>query len=394
MARGPVMARRGRWTSATAVWLAVLGAVFLVAGMFVMSGTLGWGFDFEAYYGAALRVARGEGVYLPWTVEDRFSPGPYGLYLYSPPLAVAMVPFTALSLPVATWVWVALRIVLLAAACALMPVALRVRLGVFAAAAFSSAVLGDLNLGNVSVVVAALTALVWRWLERPAGAAVLAVVMSVRPTMGLLLVTWLLRRRWRPVVWTGAAGLLLIAATLPVVGLEGYRDYLRVLGNVSEVTGVPNNLDLGSTVVRLGLGPLPATVALFAGYAVALVAMLLSLRRDREVAFMVTIGASLLLAPLLWDHYLASLIVPAAFLAQRGRTWALALPLLSWLPPPLLPLVVVASTVLPFAVPDRDAGAHRPARPLRHLLMRRGRAATAISAGSGDDGMPAPVTTR
>ena len=41
---------------------------------------------------------------------------------------------------------------------------------------------------------------------------------------------------------------------------------------------------------------------------------------------MVTIGATLLLAPLLWDHYLAALLLPAAFLAQRGRWWGLLLP--------------------------------------------------------------------
>ena len=59
--------------------------------------------------------------------------------------------------------------------------------------------------------------------------------------------------------------------------------------------------------------------------------MLVSLRYDRETSFMVTIGATLLLAPLLWDHYLATLLLPAAFLAQRGRWWGLALPLLAWL---------------------------------------------------------------
>jgi len=171
--------------------------------------------------------------------------------------------------------------------------------------------------------------------------------MSIRPTMGLVLVWTLLRRAWRPVVWTGAAGLLLIAATIPVVGEQGYRDFFRVLQHVSDVTGVPNNLDLGSTALRLGLGTTIASGALFAGYAVGIGAMLFSLRRDREVGYVVTIGATMLLAPLLWDHYLASLIIPAAFLAERGRSWGVALPLLTWVPPAFLPLVVLGATVLP-----------------------------------------------
>ena len=38
--------------------------------------------------------------------------------------------------------------------------------------------------------------------------------------------------------WTIAAGLVLIVLTLPLVGLDGYFDYLTVLRNMSEVTGV------------------------------------------------------------------------------------------------------------------------------------------------------------
>jgi len=37
----------------------------------------------------------------------------------------------------------------------------------------------------------------------------------------------------------------------------------------------------------------------------------------------VTATASLLLSPLLWDHYLVMLVLPAAFLASRGQPWAL-----------------------------------------------------------------------
>ena len=223
-------------------------------------------------------------------------------------------------------------------ACLLMPVRLNIRLLAFAVAAISSPVLVDLNLGNVSVVVMALLALVWRWLDRPAGSVALAIAMSVRPTLGLLLGWWLLRRLWRPVVWTIIAGLAIVVLTLPFVGLRGYLDFVTVLRNVSQVTGVANNLDLGSTVLRLTYGTLVATIALYAGYALAIGAMLYSLRFDRELSFMVTIGATLLLAPLLWDHYLAGLVLPAAFLAQRGRPWGLALPLLAWLPPAFLPV--------------------------------------------------------
>jgi hypothetical protein len=95
-----------------------------------------------------------------------------------------------------------------------------------------------------------------------------------------------------------------------------------------------------------------ARLALFGGYAAAIAAILLGLRRDREVGFMMTLGASLLLAPLMWDHYLAALVLPAALLAQRGRPIGLLLPLLTWLPAEALPVVALAATYLPLWARD------------------------------------------
>jgi hypothetical protein len=66
---------------------------------------------------------------------------------------------------------------------------------------------------------------------------------------------------------------------------------------------------------------------------------------------------------LLWDHYMTNLLVPAGFLASRGRPWGLVLPLLCWLPQELLVFVALAGMLLPFAAPDRG-------QPMRTLLDR------------------------
>jgi len=57
------------------------------------------------------------------------------------------------------------------------------------------------------------------------------------------------------------------------------------------------------------------------------------------------------------------LVLPAALLAARGRPWGLALPLLAWLPGPILPLVALggcwAPLLAPAAIaltPETDAG--------------------------------------
>jgi hypothetical protein len=156
----------------------------------------------------------------------------------------------------------------------------------------------------------------------------------------------------------------MVALTLPVVGINGYLDYVTVLRNLGGVTGVEFNYDLSSSLVLLGANESAATFALLGGFAVAVAAIILSLRRDREVGFMVTITASLSLSPLLWDHYLAMLVLPAAFLASRGRPWALVLPLLSWLPGEALPFLVLVATWLPFLAQDRAAGNEPATQPL------------------------------
>ena len=149
------------------------------------------------------------------------------------------------------------------------------------------------------------------------------------------------------------------------MGIDGYRDYVTVLRNLEGATGVAKfNYDLSSTVVRLGLSESVATLALLVGYALAIAAIGLSLRRDREVGFMVTATASLLLSPLMWDHYLAMLLLPAAFLASRGHRWALLLPLASWLPADLYPFIALAAVWLPFVARGPIEPQHAPA-PLR-----------------------------
>ncbi len=345
------------WALLAGVALAAIGALWLIVGFVSFPGGEGWGYDYQAYADAAVRLGEDGSVYQAETLDGPYRPGPYGLYMYAPPLGIAIAPLADLEMGLAAGLWYLLHVAVLLAACALMPIRLSVRLATFGVAALSLAVTRDLILGNVSVMLLLPLVAAWRWLDQPIGSVAQALAMSVRPMLGVLIIWQLLRRQWRAVAWTIATGLVLIALTLPFVGLDGYRDYFTVLRNLSGVSGVEFNHDLSSTLLTLGADGSVAGVALLAGYGAAIAAILLSLRRDAEVGFMVTITASLLLSPLLWDHYLVMLVLPAAFLAGRGRPWALALPLLSWLPGEALPFVVVAATWLPFLA--------RPARPER-----------------------------
>lgn len=355
-------------------WRGPLAAGLALGGFFVMllflqqwQTSIGWGYDFDAYYSAAERVSSTGTPYQPQTLDGPFRPGPGGLYLYSPPLAVLLQPLLALPFESATWLWFGLRLLALAASCLLMPVAPRYRLAVLGLALMTPPALEDLSLGNVSLLVTFFGVLAWRWLDRPIAGAAVAAAVALRPTMALLLAWWTLRGRIGPLVGGGLALLGLLLLTLPFVGPAGWFEYLTVLRNLGDITGVPRNFDLASFFVRIGAPGWVATAALYAGYAIALGAVVASLRRDRELSFVVVIGASLLLSPLLWNHYFTHMLITTAFLASRGRTWALALPLLTWLPQELFGFLAVLLTVAPLLAP----AAGQPALGWRWPLVRR-----------------------
>jgi hypothetical protein len=348
--------------------LALAGGIVLLLAISNWIGrSPGWAYDFHAYYDAALRLIATGTPYQAETLGGPFRPGPFGLYLYSPVPALLFVPLTSLGVQTGVVAWLTLRVGLLVAACALMPVPRAVRLATLGIAGLSAPVLFDLNLGNVSLIVTFCAVVVWRYLDRPIGSIALAVSLTMRPTMALIGGWWLLRGLWRPVLWTAVAGLAILVATLPFVGIERWLELVTVLRNVSNVTGVRANVDLGSSVLLMGGPAWLAQVALYAGYAIAAGAVVLSLRRDRELSFVVTVMATLLLSPLLWDHYLTNLLIVAAFLASRGRWWGLLLPLLCWSPQLLaimipgmrgiaefvLAYVALAGLLLPFLAHNR-----------------------------------------
>jgi alpha-1,2-mannosyltransferase len=356
--------------AATTRWLVLLGlalagAVIVLIGWSAIVGaqqTAGWGYDFRAYLEAAQRLIATGSPYQTETVSGPFRPGPGGLYLYSPALALVLVPLTWLNPTTATIAWLMVRLGILVAACLLMPVPRWVRLATLGIALVSGQFLSDLNLGNVSLIVTFLAVVAWRSLDEPLSGLSIAASIALRPTMGVIWLWWIARRQWRAVAWTlGGLGGIFVAS-LPFIGADPWIQYVAVLRNLSDVMGVERNIDLGSTGLQLGLSDQASFALLLTGYVLAIGAILLSLRRDREIGFAVTLMATLLLSPLLWNHYLTNLIVPGALLAARGRRWGVLLPLLGWLPLVLLPFVTVAGMLLPFLAPDRGAAALRVRR--------------------------------
>jgi hypothetical protein len=349
--------------------LAVIG---LAAVAFI--GSPGFAYDFSAYDLAARRLADGQALYPPG-VAEAYNAGAYAdLYLYPPPLAVALIPMTTLAPTSAAIVWLGARIALLVAGCTVLPVRREIRIATFGVAAISFPVVYDLNLGNLSIVLFALSAVIWRARDRPLASAALAAMLTVRFGFAIVLLGWVARRRFRAIGWTIAAGLAIALATLPIVGIGGWLDYMTNLRALRDISTGPHNLNLGTTGQAVGLSPESSPLLVLAGIAIAIgVTVYAAFRRDPETALVVSLTASLLFAPFLHPHYLVALLIPAAFLAARGWWWSLALPLLGWLPGAALPLVAIIGMTLPLLAQPR-AAPDGPVQPVASSLKRSARA--------------------
>ena len=320
--------------------LAALGVVLLASVAMVYVFGRGFGYDFAAYDDAARRIVHGESLYLSNTAELYRQQQFKGLYLYPPPLAAALIPLTVLTIHDARIVWLVLGLALLVGGCWIMPVGRTARLLTLTVAFASHPVLSDLNLGNISIVVFAFSALAWRMTDRPIGALAHAALIAIRFPFAVFFVKWLIERRARAIVLTIGAGLLLILVSLPIVGLSTYQDYVTILRGLPDTSTGAHNLSLKSTALRAGIPAGLAALAVPAGYVVGIVAIAYSARRrDPDVAFVVCAVATLLVSPFIHPHYLTVLLLPTALLVDRGHLWALALPLLGWLPGALLPLL-------------------------------------------------------
>ncbi len=107
----------------------------------------------------------------------------------------------------------------------------------------------------------------------------------------------------------------------------------------------------GAVAYRAGLSVDAATVVQYVAMAGTVTVTILAwLRRDAATGFIVGVVASQLLSPLLWDHYAMLLLLPTALLLERRHWWAVAIPLLPWLPvDAVYPLVFALALVGPFS---------------------------------------------
>jgi alpha-1,2-mannosyltransferase len=318
-----------------------------------------WGYDFHAYANAAQRLLDGQPLY------DRSVDvaGPFAIYLYPPPFAVAFIPFALLGDQAGLYAWTALLIGCTVAAIAILPLSTPLRWLMLLLAGLDWPVLYSIKLGQVGPILLLLFVLGWRWLDRPIGLGATIGIGTLIKVQPALIGVWALLTR-RPMAAVVGAGIVLVAVvvTLPLVGVTAWSDYVSLLQTVSEPVTTPHNFTVGAVLHQAGVAADAANlvqwVVVIGTLVVALVA---AIRLEAEASYVVAVVATQLVSPLLWDHYAVVLLLPTAWLLARRRWWGVAiplatsLPLLLIVPPAVYPAVFMVSLLAPFAMSRRPA---------------------------------------
>lgn len=312
-----------RWPVA----LPLLATMWFVAGvgMVLLFARETLGYDYQAYVGAARRLLDGRPLYD--TAVD--VAGPFAIYLYPPPFAVAFIPFALLPATLGIWTWTLLSIAMVVTAIAVLPVRAEVRWALLFLAGIDWPVVYAIKLGQVGPLLLLVFALGWRWLASPVALGASAAVGTLIKLQPALLFAWALLTRQIRVIDAGLRVLVIVVlVTLPIVGSGAWADYLVVIRRVTDPIATPNNYTAGAIAYRFGMDAGLATAVQLVAMMAALILWVLAVRRGSlGVGFLATVVASQLLSPLLWDHYALLLLLPVAWLLQSGRWWAALIPL-------------------------------------------------------------------
>jgi alpha-1,2-mannosyltransferase len=320
------------------LWLlAALALAFRAIQFATLTTRVQWGYDFSFYWTAALRLLHGEAIYTAAQLAGPYAPQGQDGFLYPPPLAAILMPLANLfptDYRAAAWFWTIDGAVILAIVVLTLHSSERLAerypilegrgrwLLVAGAFAFPP-VVGELVLGNVHLVLLGLLTLAWLEIRRQtpggdmaAGIAV-GVAAAIKVFPGVLLIWFLLTRRYRAAAGVVIGALVLTLVTLPFTGIEPWLQYPTVLLNLA---GPSDTTDTLAPMVWLAplIGFSGARIVVLAAGLMLLVGVSVAARRDLPSArtavvarsFGAAVLISILIAPALYHHYLAITVLP------------------------------------------------------------------------------------
>lgn len=197
-------------------------------------------------------------------------------------------------------------------------------------------VYSSFSLGTISPVLALLLAAGWRFRdERPRLSAAAIAAAIVAKVFLLPVVLWLLAtRRWRTAAWTAIFGAAAFLIPFAPLGLHGFLRYFHLLRKLDEALGT-HSFSTRTLMSALGVGGPTSTILIALAVGALVVGMFLLGRQDGDAApFALSLGAALLLSPIVWTHYYVLVLVPIAILRPR-LSFLWFLPLAFWVEPNL-----------------------------------------------------------
>ena len=257
---------------------------------------------------------------------------------YPAPGLLLGVPFTALPVVLAEWLWLG---------CMLAAGGLALRLArvrdwrVYAAAAMAPPVVCSLFYGAVELLLMLGLAACWRWRDQGvrAGAALGAIIAL--KLIALPLIIWLVAtRRWLAAAVSLAVAGGLAAAAWAVIGFRGLAGYPHLLSLLTDIEST-RGYSAVALARALGAGAPAAAPAPYAAGVCLVTALCILARRGRRAdaaTFFLAVLAALAFSPIVWQHSFALLLVPVAVLHPRfAPLWTV--PVLLWSTPDTSDLV-------------------------------------------------------
>ena len=296
-----------------------------------------WAFDFKQFWQGARDIVDGVSPYpsrdLLQSADD--SLGPIGIqevfrFPYPAPCAWLLVPFGVLPFNVAATIYTVV-------AAAAIPAGLRL-VGVqdvrILTLTFGFATVGGaIRLGTLTPLLFLACALLWRYRDRRWIAAAVTSVAVVMKMFLWPLTIWLLATR-RLAAGLAAIGLVAVATVVgwAAIGFAGMTSYPELLDKLTGVVA-----DRGYSMVAVGTqlgltegaaGVLPYAIGLpILGWAV-----IVGRRGLERESFTLALAASIVLTPIVWQHYFTLLLLPLA-IARPRFSWVWLIPLAYWAAP-------------------------------------------------------------
>jgi len=255
--------------------------------------------------------------------------GAFGIYFYPPPFLLLALPFAMLPAEAAIWAWTAFLLAAFVLGVVALPVRPTTRWLILILAGLMWPFLYAVKLGQVGPLLFVLFALGWRWLDRDRELGIVTALGTLVKLQPAVVFLWAAtRRRWAVLAWGAGVGLAAVAVSILVLGSGAFADFLTLARQLADPVSTPHNFTPGAIAYQLGV---PADVAnviqLAAMVGVLLVVIAGGLWGAPVPGYLAAVVASQLLSPILWDHYAMLLLLPVAYLLDRGRWWAALVPL-------------------------------------------------------------------